>query len=113
MFIRFSKKVYDPQTKNPNLGEHLSHPFDLQRRKLKPERGWGLLRKVQSAGEELREKGKGPDSGPRPQAQPSLWCKSPSAPRPYCTVSPAGPEAGDLSLKKQGNVSDDPRQDLR
>lgn len=56
-FLRFSKKVYDPQTKNPILGEHLSYPFDLQRRKLKPERGWDLLRKVQSVGEDLRAQG--------------------------------------------------------
>lgn len=56
-FIRFSK-FYDPKIKNSNRGKHLSHPFDLQRKKLRPERGWDLPREVQSVGgTELRAPG--------------------------------------------------------
>ena len=50
-FHQIFRKIYDPKTKSPNLGEHLSHPLDLQRSKLRPGRGWYSLREVQSIGE--------------------------------------------------------------
>lgn len=64
----------------------MSYPLDLQRRTLRPEKGWDLLTEVQSVGEiELREKERGPDS----------WHMFLATPHPSCTVSPAGPKAGE------------------
>lgn len=39
---QFLRKFYDPHTKNSNLGEHPSHFLNLQKKKLRPERGLGL-----------------------------------------------------------------------
>lgn len=76
-FHQILRKIYDPKTKSPNLGEHLSPPphpaLDLQRRKLRPGRGWGSLRKVQSVGEMepgLRERKDVWTQAPKTQAQP-------------------------------------------
>lgn len=75
------KKVCDPQTKNPNLGEHLSHPLELQRRKLRPERDWDLLMRSSQLvkwNPGLRERERALDSGPGPQAQPCLLTNGPN-----------------------------------
>lgn len=97
-FIRVLESLCS-QTKKSNLDEHLSHPLDLLRRKLRPERGWHLLRKVQSVGEiELRGRERAPDSGLGPRLGPASWRTSPAAPHPSYTASPAGPETGKKAL---------------
>lgn len=69
----------------------MSHCLDLQRRKLRPERGWNLLREVQSVGEiEFRGRERGPDSGPGPRLGPASWCN----PQLHLTLHPLRPQLG-------------------
>lgn len=94
------EKVCDPQTKNPNLGEHLSHPLELQRRKLRPERDWDLLRSSSQLvkwNPGLRERERALDSGPGPQAQPCLLTNGPNR-TSLCALYLHWPEAGEGAL---------------